>query len=315
MSLVNNLDLITNVSKGNVYVGSSGNLEVKVDDEDGNTTVTTVTALSSHKAPILTSQLYSKLEDRSWNNPYKAVVVDGKLAILEEEPEMSHNPGYSSLPECGVYYAIKTYYLYTSGAWEVLNDPTDTQISGSSYTEEEPSDESTEGTVVYTMTPTPTIFPSQDTISKDDIETFISDYYTDKKEEMNDVNLYTSSKVSIDLLEGTISFNMIKSDEYTNIVNLVGLEGGLRGGMSCQVEMSVHYTLDGSVHGETLTFTAFECSEDSETVNINRENFVTTLGNVSVEYLDGIIRAVPVTEEIDECIINSCTVTYGNFSD
>lgn len=127
------------------------------------------------------------------------------------------------------------------------------------------------------------------------------------------VDLYNSSKMTVDVLTGAVSFNMVEPEEYTNSVDLTRLTKRLKysenATISGRVELSVKYSLLGNstLFGEDLTFEAFTFKNNTK----DSADFTSDLeGVVEVEYVNGIVRAFPISDKVGECIISSCVVTY-----
>ena len=126
----------------------------------------------------------------------------------------------------------------------------------------------------------------------------------------NITTLYSSSKVIVDFLNESIAVDLLENDEYTNTINLVDVERRLGySNISCKVDLTVRYTISGEVRCRDLTFKAFSIGEDGE---IKRDDFISPLGDdIMVEYVDGVVRVIPSSHEVDECIIGNCVITYG----
>jgi hypothetical protein len=126
--------------------------------------------------------------------------------------------------------------------------------------------------------------------------------------EKEGVTLYNSSKIVVDLVNSSIAINMLRGDEYTNTLSFIGIEK--KQAKTAKVDLTVSFTKDSQVYTEDLSFKAFEYVND----NLIRENFISNINDtdVLVEYLDGIIRVIPQSSDVDECIITNCIMTYGN---
>lgn len=127
--------------------------------------------------------------------------------------------------------------------------------------------------------------------------------------EKNNIYLYDISRSTIDLLENTVTYNIIdySSDVYTNTVSLGEVSVGLvYPGCRGSVELSIQYSKSGKVYNHD---TVFKTLIWGETV----ENFTEPIGSdVVIEYANNVIRVIPVSADVDECIISNCVLTYGN---
>ena len=148
-------------------------------------------------------------------------------------------------------------------------------------------------------------------------ETTITDFEETYKDilnsmDANEVYLFNSSKSTYDLLTGSVVIDVIKynSDTYTNTVNINELsKRNVHSSISCKVDLNVQYTKKYKVYNHSTSFEGFNYKSNT----FSRKNFIEEIGSdVSIEYLEGIIRVIPVSDDILECIISSCTVTYGN---
>lgn len=142
----------------------------------------------------------------------------------------------------------------------------------------------------------------------------ILEYYN-KIKNMNEtgITLYNSSKIVIDFLNNSISLDLLGKDEYTNTISLVGIEKKqARAGISAKIDLTVSYTIDSATYKEDLSFEALEYVEENSLPVLKRINFISQVGEVLIEYIDGIIRVIPASNNVDECIISNCIMTYGN---
>lgn len=116
--------------------------------------------------------------------------------------------------------------------------------------------------------------------------------------------LFTASKMVIDVLENQISIDLIEPDQYTSSVNLVKVcrkTGYLF--TSAKVDLSIKYVKGSSIFGKDLTFEAFSHSTVVD--------FISTLNDITIEYVSGVVRVIPNSNEVTECIISNCIITYG----
>lgn len=155
-------------------------------------------------------------------------------------------------------------------------------------------------------------------LSEVDIEEGISevnDLYKKLYKDMNGIDetrLFRSGKNPIDILNGTTVINLINcdSDIYTNCVNLVELiRHASSKQLSAKVDLSIQYSKNNKVYTRDLVFKAFDNSNDK----VNIYDFINEIErDVIIEYINGVVKVLPMSDNIDEFIISNCTVTYGN---
>lgn len=123
---------------------------------------------------------------------------------------------------------------------------------------------------------------------------------------------FLSSTNSIQEKESEVSIDLIKSfDSYTNTVSLNELINySTEAYISCRVDLTVLYSKsDGIIYNHNTKFTAFDYGP-TQTLNIyNTIENIDSL--VQLEYINGVIKVIPTSQEVNECIINNCTVIYG----
>ena len=138
----------------------------------------------------------------------------------------------------------------------------------------------------------------------------------------NEIYLYDNSTSKIDFLntQNTICLVEYNSDVYTDTVDLKKILSGIfckSNITSSKVDLSIQYTKkteDGNVSllNHDTTFEGFYVSGK----NIEITNFIETVSeDVDIEYLNGIIKLYPKNNNIIECIISNCTVSYGNINE
>ena len=153
----------------------------------------------------------------------------------------------------------------------------------------------------------------------------IDNKYKDIMDKITSINLYNSAKLEVDLTGGmSITLDLISSDQYSNTISLLEIEKkSTKPNIFALVDLSIKYTIlpqiqtsevvPVEVYKKNLFFEAFRYNEIGESEKIN---FISTVGEndgkISVEYIDGIIRVVPDSPNIGECIISNCVITYGS---
>ena len=126
-------------------------------------------------------------------------------------------------------------------------------------------------------------------------------------------NVMDTSKCqeSIDIIKG--------SDSYTSGLSLRELiEYSSYPGISARLDMSIKYSVLGSnledptIYTYFTTIDAFRYDNDR---NLILEDTVENIGDdlIRLEYFGGVVKLFPISPQISECIINDCTIIYGNF--
>lgn len=133
--------------------------------------------------------------------------------------------------------------------------------------------------------------------------------------ESNEIYLYNSSKGIINILESSKEVNLMEnsSDIYTDTLDLRSIFFGetLNENIKNKVDLSIQYSIlgDDKIYSTDVCFNGFSF-KDSKLVS---NDFIKKINEeVIIEYLNGIIRVIPNSDKVLECIINSCIVTYGN---
>lgn len=153
-------------------------------------------------------------------------------------------------------------------------------------------------------------------ISEEDKESF-RNQYKEILDNMtkNEIYIYNSSRNVIDFIDNSIVINIIKynSDIYTNTVSLDNiLNHSAYPGLSGKVDVTIQYSRnDGNIVNYDTTFEAFKFNSS----NLEKNNFVEDINSeVILEYTNNTIKVLPNSENINECIIRNCTITYGNLN-
>ena len=150
-----------------------------------------------------------------------------------------------------------------------------------------------------------------------DILSFIEQYYNNKMiKDSHELTVFNSSKIVVNILDNQIIMDLVDKDEYTNSVSLKKyIDKSIKAGLSGKIDLSIEYSKEGNIFGKDFTFEAFnyEKLEDDNNpqLNIKNRTFNINSNEVIVEYLDGVIKVLPQSKSIDECIISNCLLTYG----
>lgn len=132
----------------------------------------------------------------------------------------------------------------------------------------------------------------------------------------HELTVFNSSKIVVNILDNQIIMDLVDKDEYTNSVSLKKyIDKSIKAGLSGKIDLSIEYSKEGNIFGKDFTFEAFnyEKLEDDNNpqLNIKNRTFNINSNEVIVEYLDGVIKVLPQSKSIDECIISNCLLTYG----
>lgn len=155
-------------------------------------------------------------------------------------------------------------------------------------------------------------------ISRKDLENVSSpvigvfnDIYGDQKGE-SELMINRSTKSVIDVVEDSVTILAIDSENtstYTNILNLNDLINRVNTpGISAKVDATFLYSINNIIGGGNVTFQAFSINDEGE---VEKDNLVFDKETVIVEYVNGILRIFPLSEEVSECILSDVVITYG----
>ena len=132
---------------------------------------------------------------------------------------------------------------------------------------------------------------------------------------MKDVVFCNSSREVVNLLDNTISFSIISpdSDVYTNTVGIGELvEYSHIPEISAKVDLTVQYSIGENIYNRDVTFTAFRYDSKGQ---LQMSSLQTDIDfDVSVFFIaeTKTIEVHPQEgSEVEECIINSCVISYG----
>ena len=128
----------------------------------------------------------------------------------------------------------------------------------------------------------------------------------------NEVYIYNSSRNTVDFIDNSVIFNAIEydSDSYTNILSLNELVSNfVHPGVSCKVDLTIQYSKGENIINYDTTFEAFKYNDTT----LDNSGFIEDINSeVILEYSNNVIKVMPKSRNINECIIRNCTLTYGN---
>ena len=101
------------------------------------------------------------------------------------------------------------------------------------------------------------------------------------------------------------------SDVYTDTVNFNGIiRHSVCPSLGGSVDIDVRYsTTPGRIYTYNIVFPLFNYSSN---LTLNIRSFIQDIDSkVQVEFIDGVLKVFPTKSDINECIINSCILTYA----
>ena len=129
----------------------------------------------------------------------------------------------------------------------------------------------------------------------------------------NEIYLLNNSKSMVDFLsDNTITAELIDPNNYSNTVDIKPILGNkIFNNKSFKVDISVKYSIGDDIYIYDTTINSINIIR--ETGKIEYNNTIQTLKNhIHLEFLNGIIRVFPIADNITDCIISNCLITYGN---
>ncbi len=276
------LKLVTTKSedKRDLYITSDrdNNYFLAYQDENSGIEIRVGTSTGSKYRPIYASELVEKLRDNKWlHNKNLSIDVEGNIIYCLDSDGLD-----------------RTYPTYEISLGKLSSFPLTNKDTISEYQFEE----------VWSN-----LFkdlPSGSTEIKTEIENMAKS---------KEIYLFNDSSEEIDFLNTSNSATLIEynSGVYTNSLDLKGILSGKiceSDITTLKVDLSVQYSnSSGLVFNHDTTFEGLAV----ENGKITLSNFIEEVGSdITIEYLNGIIRVFPERDEIIECIISNCSVTYGN---
>lgn len=130
-----------------------------------------------------------------------------------------------------------------------------------------------------------------------------------------EISLFDTSSQVVDIMSGVRTIDLINSnsDSYTNIISLVPLKRyNITEGVSCKVNLGIQYTSDGEIKYYSTIFSAFDYIEKDGNLVLESDNWMENVNDeVQIECINGILKALPISNNVTECIISNCTISYG----
>jgi hypothetical protein len=141
------------------------------------------------------------------------------------------------------------------------------------------------------------------------------DFVYENQRGERELRVTRSSKNRTDIVDDSITIEVINSETTSTYTNTVDLNGLIKHvnipGISAKVDLTYQYSVKDSqvIRGGDLSFKAFEINEEG---NVEGDNRIFDNGEITVEYINGIIRIFPASNNINECILSDVIITYGN---
>lgn len=162
-----------------------------------------------------------------------------------------------------------------------------------------------------------------DNISSETILEFESEYndILNMKNTDNEIYLYSASNRVIDLLNNVISIDLIScdTDTYTDTIDLKNIIKSFpKSGLSMKIDLNILYSKNGKIYNYDTVINGIDYNINNKinTTFIENKPIIENINSdIAIEYTNLIIKIIPISELITECIINNCTVTYGNFKE
>lgn len=124
---------------------------------------------------------------------------------------------------------------------------------------------------------------------------------------------YVSSKFDLSLQKDILTLDLVNEFEYRNTIDLSNLGSELKSEKNSMslIELGVEITIGEKYYNETTTFEAFQFIDKRGTIIFAWNNFISDRDLYTIEFIDGIVRVIPLSDAVDECIINHCVLVYG----
>ena len=131
--------------------------------------------------------------------------------------------------------------------------------------------------------------------------------------DMESIELHNEAKISYNLSEDTVTLGMLSPLDYTNTVDISSVRDRLvQSNLSSRMDLAIEYVKSGKIYNQICILEPFSYNDDAELIE-KRYSFE-ICSDIQVEYLDGQVKALSLNpSEVSECIISSCTLTYGSF--
>ena len=237
--------------------------------------------------PIHCTELREKLKEKGWLNEGFKIYYENRIKDPNTNVEVIIRTYKYKLPSDTINYTISDNYI--DDGLPIIN--TSTESLGS---------------------PDIMITKSElEQISSGVTNTF-NEIFGEQKGE-RELKINRSTRNQVDIVENSKTIIAIDSSStsiYTNTIDLNDLVNhAIIPGLTAKVDVTFMYSTDNFIGGGDITFTAFKYNENSELV---KDNLIFDRGKVIIEYINGIVRIFPMSNDINECILSDVVITYGN---
>ena len=114
---------------------------------------------------------------------------------------------------------------------------------------------------------------------------------------------------SKDILVKSFTASLISETKYTDSINIEDwVRSSMKGtnGVSGKLDVSYMYSKGGIMYGGQQSIKSFRYE-----TNLTTEDTIIDLGDVQIEYIEFVLKIYPLNNDVDEVIINDCTLTIG----
>jgi hypothetical protein len=238
--------------------------------------------------PIHCTELQEKLKEKGWLNEGFKIYYTNKTDSTQVQTTIIRTYRYK-LPSNSINYTVSENYIDSN--LPVINPTPESKNS-----------------------PDIIINRSEfEQISSGVTNTF-NEIFGDQKGE-RELKINRSTKNQIDIVESSKTIIPIDSSStsiYTSTLDLNdSIHHAILPGLSAKVDVTFMYSTNDFIGGGDVTFSAFKYNEEKELI---KENIVFDKGKVIIEYINGIIRIFPVSNDVNECILSDVVITYGNLT-
>lgn len=239
--------------------------------------------------PVHCTELREKLKDKGWLNEGFKIYYENRIIDQVTNEETIIRTYKYKLPSHTINYTISDNYI--DDGLPVIT----------------PSTEST-------GSPDIMITRSELEQISNGVTNIFGEIFGDQKGE-RELKINRSTKNQTDIVESSKSIIAIDSSStsiYTSTLDLNDLlNHAIIPGLTAKVDVTFMYSTNSFIGGGDLTFPAFRINDDNE---LMKENTVFDKGKVIIEYINGIIRIFPASDDVNECILSDVVITYGNLT-
>lgn len=224
---------------------------------------------------ILVIDLYKKLRQREWNHPIiKSISPKGNLAVY---PPSKSNEELTTVDPFGMLYYNRLGSL--------------TMISTMQNDVERDSNVS---------------------IDYEEIEkglsenlTKLREFLVENKDIIQEQDNTSASNNSVDFVNGSITFEITRDGQYTNILGLENIVQKCSSSPDSIIKVTVTYSIGKDIYSVDTIFKPISS-------NLVEAEFIRRLGgDVELEFTNGVLRVMPISDRVAECVISNCIITYG----